>query len=146
MKRGELMESKDNAQDIILSQWQTCVEMANAVSDRRDSMNNLFVTVNLALVAAVSLVWDVKIAVLLVAGVVDCIIWMLFIRNYGNLNSAKFSVITELEKKLPTKPFTDEWQKVKEKKYRRNSKLELVMPSAFIVLYVVLFILVICKK
>lgn len=140
------MESKDNAQDIILSQWQTCVEMANAVSDRRDSMNNLFVTVNLALVAAVSLVWDVKIAVLLVAGVVDCIIWMLFIRNYGNLNSAKFSVITELEKKLPTKPFTDEWQKVKEKKYRRNSKLELVMPSAFIVLYVVLFILVICKK
>ena len=140
------MEGKEKNQEIILSQWQTCVEMANAVSDRRDSMNNLFVTVNLALVTAVSLVWDVKIIVLLVAGIIDCIIWMLFIRNYGNLNSAKFSVITELEKKLPTKPFADEWEKVKEKKYRRSSKLELAMPIAFAILYNVLFILVMHSK
>ena len=140
------MENKGKDKDTILSLWQTCVEMANAVSDRRDSMNNLFVTVNLALVAAVSLVWDVKVIVLLVAGIIDCVIWMLFIRNYGNLNSAKFSVIIELEKKLPVTPFTDEWQIVKDKKYKRGSKLELVMPGAFIVLYIVLFHLVICCK
>lgn len=46
--------------EIKLAQWQTCVEMANAVSARRDNLNNLFVTVNLALAAAISLVWDVK--------------------------------------------------------------------------------------
>lgn len=32
------MEDKE----ALLSQWQTCVEMANSVSQRRDSMNNLF--------------------------------------------------------------------------------------------------------
>ena len=31
-------------QEALLAQWQTCVEMANAVSERRDTMNNLFVT------------------------------------------------------------------------------------------------------
>ena len=44
------MEDKE----VLLSQWQTCVEMANSVSQRRDSMNNLFVTLNIALLAAKS--------------------------------------------------------------------------------------------
>lgn len=30
----------DEKMELILSQWQTCVEMANSVSQRRDSMNN----------------------------------------------------------------------------------------------------------
>ena len=42
----------------ILAQWQTCVDMANATSQRRDSMNNLFATLNIALIAATSIVWD----------------------------------------------------------------------------------------
>lgn len=99
--------------EIKLAQWQTCVEMANAVSARRDNLNNLFVTVNLALAAAISLVWDVKTIVLLAAGVIECIIWGTFIINYKNLNSAKFAVITELEKQLPVQPFMDEWKIVK---------------------------------
>ena len=35
---------------LALAQWQTCVEMANAVSQRRDATNNLFVTLHLAVV------------------------------------------------------------------------------------------------
>jgi hypothetical protein len=42
------VRNKENI-EVLLAQWQTCVEMANAVSERRDNMNNLFVTVNLAL-------------------------------------------------------------------------------------------------
>ncbi len=128
--------------EIKLAQWQTCVEMANAVSARRDNLNNLFVTVNLALAAAISLVWDVKTIVLLAAGVIECIIWGTFIINYKNLNSAKFAVITELEKQLPVQPFMDEWKIVKEKKYIRSTKLELIMPAMFVVLYVILFCLI----
>lgn len=33
----------------VLAQWQTCVEMANATSQRRDTMNNIFVTLNLGI-------------------------------------------------------------------------------------------------
>lgn len=39
----------DKSEETLLTQWQTCVEMANAVSQRRDAMNNLFVTLNLAI-------------------------------------------------------------------------------------------------
>lgn len=140
------MDNNENKQETVLSQWQTCVEMANAVSDRRESMNNLFVTVNLALAAAVSFAWNVKTVVLLISGIIECIIWAVFIKNYGNLNSAKFSIINELEKKLPSQPFTDEWKIVDEKKYKPSTKLELFMPVTFIALYVVLFFILIFSR
>ncbi len=124
--------------EIILAQWQTCVEMANSVSQRRDTMNNIFVTLNLAIIAAVSLTWDIKSLFILVSGIVVCIIWMLFIRNYKLLNTEKFNVINHIENKLPVKPFNDEWEKLKNnKKYVDGTKLERILPIMFIALYVI---------
>lgn len=124
--------------EIILAQWQTCVEMANSVSQRRDTMNNIFVTLNLAIIAAVSLTWDIKSLFILVSGIVVCIIWMLFIRNYKLLNTEKFNVINQIENKLPVKPFNDEWEKLKNnKKYVDGTKLERILPIMFIALYVI---------
>lgn len=48
-------------------------------------MNNIFVTLNLAIVAAISINWDMKSLFILVAGIVVCVIWLLFIRNYKYL-------------------------------------------------------------
>ena len=42
------MDTNDMETSMIIGQWQTCVEMANSVSQRRDIMNNTFITVNLA--------------------------------------------------------------------------------------------------
>ena len=130
-------KSQDN-KEIILAQWQTCVEMANATSQRRDSMNNIFVTLNLAIIAAVSFVWDFKSLFLLAAGVVVCSIWLLFIRNFKLLNTAKFIIIDSLERQLPAAPFREEWKKLQEtKKYHDGTKLERVLPMTFIVLYII---------
>ena len=71
------MENKN--EETILAHWQTCVEMANSVSQRRDTMNNIFVTVNLAIIAAVSLTFEFKSIFILAAGIVLCILWILFI-------------------------------------------------------------------
>lgn len=68
--------------ETILAQWQTCVEMANAVSQRRDSMNNLFITLNLAMVTAISVTWDKKALFIVMAGIMFSIIWLYLIRNY----------------------------------------------------------------
>ena len=35
------MKEAEDKTEIILAQWQTCVEMANSVSQRRDAMNNI---------------------------------------------------------------------------------------------------------
>lgn len=114
-----LLKTTDDKTEIVLAQWQTCVEMTNSVSQRRDTMNNIFVTLNLAIVAAISINWDVKSLFILVAGIVVSVIWLLFIRNYKLLNTEKFHVINDIEKKLPVKPFNDEWKRLeKNKKYQ----------------------------
>ena len=89
------MKVAEDKTEIILAQWQTCVEMANSVSQRRDAMNNIFITLNLAIIAAVSITWNIKSLFILVAGIVVCAIWLLFIRNYKLLNAEKFSASTE---------------------------------------------------
>lgn len=141
------MKNTDDKAEIILAQWQTCVEMANSVSQRRDTMNNIFVTLNLAIIAAVSITWDLKSLFILAAGIVVCIIWILFIRNYKLLNTEKFNVINDIEKKLPVKPFNDEWKKLKSnKKYRDSTKLENTLPIMFIVLYVIAIAAIVAIK
>lgn len=62
--------------EIVLTQWQTCVEMANSVSQRRDTMNNIFVTLNLATIAAISLICDIKTIGLSIMGVLLCVVWI----------------------------------------------------------------------
>lgn len=76
------MEHIEDKTDVILAQWQTCVEMANSVSQRRDTMNNIFITLNLAIVAAISITCDAKSLLILVAGIIVCIIWILFKGNF----------------------------------------------------------------
>lgn len=140
------MKNNDNV-DIILAQWQTCVEMANAVSQRRDSMNNIFITLNLAIVTAVSITWDIKSIFVLVAGIVTCVLWCFFIRNYSLLNKEKFKVINTMEEKLPVKPYNDEWEKLKKnKKYKDSTKLEIAFPITFGIVYLVEIITVISLK
>lgn len=135
------MKNTDDKTEIILAQWQTCVEMANSVSQRRDTMNNIFVTLNLAIVTAVSITWDIKSLFILTAGIVVCIIWILFIRNFKFLNTEKFNVINNIEKELPVKPFNDEWEKLSSnKKYKDSTKLEKALPIMFIVLYLIAII------
>lgn len=46
------MENTTEDKELLLNQWQTCVDMANSVSQRRDNMNNIFITLNLAIMAS----------------------------------------------------------------------------------------------
>lgn len=140
------MEQEDKKQDV-LAIWQTCVEMANGVSQRRDTMNNLFVTLNIAVIAAVSWMWDVKTVFLCVAGLVICVVWLLYINNFKRLNAAKFRVIYDLEERLGVTPFKDEWDILKKtKRYLEGTKLERILPIAFALGYAVVFVILICTK
>ena len=141
------MENTTEDKELLLNQWQTCVDMANSVSQRRDNMNNIFITLNLAIMAAVSITWDIKSLFILIAGITICILWMLNIRNYKLLNTAKFNVINSIEEKLPSAPFKDEWQFLKNsKKYMDSTTLERILPITFIILYIAAIIAIIAIK
>ena len=141
------MTNNDSKDELLLAQWQTCVEMANSISQRRDTMNNIFVTLNLAIMAAVSIVWNIKSILILVAGVVVCVLWLLFIRNYKQLNAVKFEIINKMENDLPYQPYSKEWEKLKtNKKYMDGTKLEKFLPIMFIILYIVTAIIIVIIK
>ena len=138
---------KQDKKEVLLVQWQTCVEMANAISQRRDSMNNLFVTLNLAIIAAISFMWDLKTIILSIAGVAVCGVWCLFIRNFKALNAEKFKVINTIEEYLPIKAFQNEWDAIKQnKKYKEGTKLELILPLVFCVLYITIIIIIVATN
>lgn len=133
--------------NIILAQWQTCVEMANEISHRRDTMNNLFVTINVALIAMISYVWSIKTIFVSLIGIIFCIVWIRFIINFKMLNKEKFNVINELESRLPVKPFNNEWNKLQSnKKYTDGTTIEYILPSTFIIAYIIISIILFVKK
>lgn len=141
------MENTNEDKKLLLNQWQTCVDMANSVSQRRDNMNNIFITLNLAIIAAISITWDIKLLFILIVGITICILWILIIQNYKLLNTAKFNVINSIEEKLPSTPFKDEWQFLKNsKKYMDSTTLERILPIMFIILYIVAIIAIIVLK
>ena len=102
------MQINDVDKETLIQQWQTCVDMANSISQRRDTMNNLFVTLNLAVVATITIVWDLKSMLISCVGIVICCVWWRFITYFKHLNQAKFFVISELEQNMKIKPFTVE--------------------------------------
>lgn len=141
------MLNTNEDKELLLNQWQTCVDMANSVSQRRDNMNNIFITLNLAIIAAISITWDIKSLFILIVGITICILWILIIQNYKLLNTAKFNIINSIEEKLPSTPFKDEWQFLKNsKKYMDSTTLERILPITFIILYIVAIIAIIVLK
>lgn len=128
---------------LALAQWQTCVEMANAVSQRRDATNNLFVTLHLAVIGVITAVSSFsafEVSVICLLGMVFCVTWIYIINNFRILNTQKFQVITEMEKKLPIQPMTIEWEGIKKTRYKLGSYLELVLPIVFEFAYAVFMV------
>lgn len=136
-KKSDINNSRINENEgFILEQWKTCVDMANSVSQRRDSMNNWFITLNIGLFVTLSMNIDHKSVLGSILVVCLCIIWLGFIKNFKNLNTAKFKIINNLEKHLPTQPFEQEWSFLeKNKKYVKCTTLESCLAILFIVMY-----------
>lgn len=120
----------------VLEQWKTCIAEANGISEKRNSANNIFITLNTALFAVITFSLDYKSILLSVIGIVICILWICTINSYKKLNSVKYEIINEMESKLPLAPFTSEWDRLNNKhKYLRLTKIEKFIPWMFIVLY-----------
>lgn len=121
---------------VVLEQWKTCVEMANSNTEKRTNSNNIFITINAALLAVVSFSLDYKSIILSVVGIAVCVVWLYSIESYKKLSSVKYHIVNEIEQRLPLKPFAYEWEKLNvEKKYLGLTKIEKILPWLFILLY-----------
>lgn len=110
--------------DTVLELYKTAVEMADRTSARRAGANSFFLTLNTALAAVVGIVSSARkppplgnlptfdafgLVLTAIAGIVLSLTWRALLRYYRRLNGAKFDVINEIERRLPVKPYTDEW-------------------------------------
>jgi hypothetical protein len=134
-----------------LELYKLAVEMADRISARRALANTFFLTVSTGLAAILGgkdLRWYVA-----AAGIVFAVAWWLVLQSYRQLNSAKFEVINAVEPSLPLRLFSDEWDRLRNKKaplrlwppralwgwlngYHELGSVERVVPLAFVAIYV----------
>ncbi len=135
----------------ILEMYKLYVEMADKISERRQTGNSFFLTLNSAIVALVgyvnlssdelprnagSLFWLVP-----VAGMVLCYLWYRLIRSYKDINSGKFKVVHAIEKLLPLHPYDAEWTALGKgedpKLYLPFTNTEMVVPWVFFAIHLI---------
>lgn len=151
---------EDPGDDRSVDLYKFAVEMADRVSARRGTANAYFLAVQTTLVAVLSLgapnlskssPWISGVAS--VAGIALSMAWWLQLRSYRSLNSAKFAVITELEKDLGLTIYQNEWRvlsgdRVKRWRYRyaELGATERFVPWVFAVLYIVLIVVRLTRR
>ena len=129
--------TKESYQSHLLEQYKLYITSAENISNRRQTANAFFVTVNTVLVSLVgyldfgsdkssSIYWLIS-----VAGIAISYMWYRLIRSYKDLNSAKFKVIHEIEKNLPISPYDAEWEAVD-----RGKDSKLYLPFTHIEIYI----------
>ena len=146
---GEKMKLKE--EDIILEQYKLHVETAEKVSDRRQSSNNFYLTLNSVLLAftgfLTSLNFEYWHLIIAISGIFISLLWFISITSFRKLNSGKFHMIHIIEEKLPIKLFKDEWNYLRKgksiSKYIKLSLVEQGVPFIFIILYLAVIILMV---
>ena len=141
-------EYGDNYQAHLLEQYKLYVEMADRVSQRRDQSNRFYVTIVSALVAllvvtarlgAADSIWAAALLIAGLFGVALSVIWIINIKSYRTLNSAKFAVINAIEGRLPTAGYSDEWELLRPKigppRYLQLSRVEQGVPYLTLLLF-----------
>lgn len=125
----------------ILEQWKTCAELANAITEKRNSANMTFITLNTAILAVNSFSAVFIDAVLAVIGIIISVLWLCTVNSYLKLSKAKYDVILELEKRLPKQPFRDEWELLANKyNYTGLMYFEKWLPIVFCILFVIVLL------
>jgi hypothetical protein len=153
-----------------LDLYKLCVEMADRTSARRLATNTFFVTLQSALAALIGILGTVhkpggikfdvtSLLTLAIVGIILSLSWWALLRYYRRLNTAKFSVINNMESGFPVKPFTDEWQilhpagepgahsalkwyqlrkRARQQSHREATVVEQIVPILFGAIYVIL--------
>ncbi|PZN76970.1 MAG: hypothetical protein DM484_15590 [Candidatus Methylumidiphilus alinenensis] len=146
-------ESSDKYRDHLLEQYKAYAESAQKISDRRNTANTFFLTINTALITIlgyfkVQQTTSFEIGshvIIALAGIAISYMWYLLIRSYKDINTAKLQVIHEIEKQLPIRPFDAEWEAVgrgaDSKRYLPFTHIELYIPFVFIFLHVVVIVI-----
>ena len=138
--------------DRLLEQYKLYVAMADRTGARRLSTTLFFLTINVAIVVLVSYLhsWSGQPQIaspcwlVAIAGIVLSFMWYRLIRYYRRSNTAKSTVIHEIEKRLPLNPHGAEWKVLgrgkKTKAHVPFPYVEVVVPWVFVGIHLAVFV------
>lgn len=145
--------SKEQFYEHLFEQYKMFVEMADRVSSRRTLANTFFLTLHTLLVTSAGFVYESGPKISnrwinifpLFAFLALCYVWWRLIHSYRQLNKAKYTIIGEFERKLPSSPYWKaEWEllgKGKDKNlYRPLTDVENWVPVIFGSMYILAFL------
>ena len=119
---------------------------ADMVSQRRDAMHRLFVSVFVVLAAsigALARLSDEPLSPLVMGlmsgmGVILSVAWLALLKSYRQLNTGKFKAMDELESHLAFPFYRREWQILKKgeswRVYWKMTVVEQILPFAFLLM------------
>jgi hypothetical protein len=142
-------------QELLLEQYKIMVSSTEKVTEQRLKVNNLFFTITSSILSisfAVGKAFNFSITgiifmfLLALMALLVSFFWEKLINSYGKLNTGKFKVISEIEKRLHTNMFEHEWEILtKEIKYEPNTRTEAVVIQGFRILIYIIISLEIAK-
>jgi hypothetical protein len=140
-----------------IEQYKIYLESIEKISDRRQSANKFFITINTVLISIIGLsfqnnflkdILSFKLFITFV-GVLFCVMFWFLIRSYKQLNDGKFKVLHKIESKLPLAIYEYEWELLEKggnkEVYYPFSRIELLVPWLFGFIYFMLWVIFICK-
>lgn len=150
---------KDNLYfEHVFAQYKMFVDAADQVSARRNIANTFFLTLHTLLLGIVAFSYDKVqewsypqvLALPLLSCIGLCYVWWRLLKSYRQLNTAKYQVIAEYERRLPSFPYHHEWIVLGEGKdrklYQPLSNVEQLVPVIVGFVYVVLIIAVVLMR
>ena len=140
---------------IYFEQYRLYIEGLDKISDRRDSANRHFITINSSFFVLAGLIIQYThesqklfLIVLCILGLFTSTIFWFLINSYKQLNTGKFAVVHKIEQKLPLRLYKDEWKILGEgkdkKKYYPFSHIERLVPLMFGVCYLLTLLYLFC--
>ena len=135
----------------LLEQYKLYIDSLEKTSDRRGAVNSFFLTLHSAVLTVAGILYSVSmennitfthrgvILLPLFILLLLCAAWALQLRYYRNLNENKFKVVDLMERELPAAMYVElEWRRFqKQSNYIKLHWLELVLPGAFALVYLI---------
>lgn len=144
---GQVYPHNEKWYSHLLDQYKLYVEMADRISSRRATANSYFLSVNTAMLAFVGYLTSkdatTDLWLLAAAGITLSYLWHALIMSYSNLNTAKWLVVHQIEKRLPISPYDAEWEAMgrgeNPKLYKPITHIERGVPYVFMSLHFIVF-------
>ncbi len=147
--------AKELSPEIILTAMQLLTESSEHVTNRRQGLNNYFLTLNTGLLGGIGWLFStlvtttnlaiqkvIFVAIIAGIGVFLCYLWLRFLRSYNIVSQSKISVVKQAEEALPIKVFSGQYLITEDKRtrYEPLTRLEAKICIVFGLIHVTLLL------